>query len=159
MNDLPTESIAPDVMPLGMAREVIYVASPVATYDTPRYDLMIAHAQRAFPDAKVLLARGLYRDRAHWLAIWPAHLAQLRALVYFADMDGSIGNGVFKEIADAQAQGIPVHYLSDDGVLILSERVALDLIDGGLSWRRYARVRLVNVVEASVAGESQGALQ
>jgi hypothetical protein len=143
-------------MPLGMAREVIYVASPVASYDKPRYDLMIAHAQRAFPDAKVLPARGLYRDRAHWLATWPAHLARLLALVYFADLDGSIGNGVYKEIADAQARSIPVHYLSDSGALIRGERVALDLIDGGLSWRRYARVRLVDGVESSAAGESGG---
>jgi hypothetical protein len=139
--------------------EVIYIASPVATYDTPRYDLMIAHAQSAFPDGELLPARGLYRDSAHWLATWPAHLARLLALVFFTDSDGSIGYGVYKEIADAQARDIPIHYLSDSGALILGERMALDVIDGGLSWRRYAGVRLVDGVESTAAGESEGVPQ
>jgi hypothetical protein len=159
MNEIPTGSIAQCPTPSRLQCDIIYIASPVGTYDTPRYDLMIAHAQRAFPDAKLLPARGLYRDRAHWLATWPAHLARLLALVFFTDRDGSIGYGVYKEITDAQARGVPIHYLSDGGALVLGARVALDLLDGGLPWRRYAQVRLVDCVESSSAGESGGAPQ
>ena len=123
-------------------RPLLYVASPITCYSTPRYDQMLEHVRRHFPDADLLPARGLYQGSAHWLATWPTHLARITGLVFFADTDRSIGRGVVLEIDDAtdRVPPVPVSYLQDDGTLVPFERVWLPLINGGASWRRYAQV-------------------
>jgi hypothetical protein len=121
-------------------RLLVYVASPLATYQTARYDRMLAQAQAHFPDADLLPARGLYHDSAHWRATWPQHLRRITGLLFFADPDSSIGRGVFAELADAKRRGLPLHYLRGDGTLIPCDEVVVELLDDGVSWRRYARV-------------------
>ncbi len=121
-------------------RPLVYLASPMPTYQTARYDTMIEHARRAFPGAELLPARGLYHSSEHWLATWPEHLRRITTAVFFTDVDRSIGLGVYHEVQDVLAAGMPVHLLQDSGKLIPFERVRLSLIDGGASWRCYARV-------------------
>jgi hypothetical protein len=139
----------PDIAPPRERREVVYLASSMSTYQTPRYDAMVAHVQRAWPDAELLPARGLYTSSAHWLATWPNHLARLTATVFFADVDGSVGKGVYKEIEDALAASLPVFYLYDDGGMVPREAVSLILIRDGMNWRKYARVEPAVRDEAS----------
>jgi hypothetical protein len=151
MNEVPTEIVSQSAevtKPLDKPREVVYLASSMTTYQTPRYDAMIAHVQRAFPGAELLPARGLYTSSAHWLATWPDHLKRLTATVFFAEVDGSVGKGVYKEIEDSLTAGLPVYYLHDDGGMVPREAVSLILIRGGMDWRKFARVSAMERDEA-----------
>jgi hypothetical protein len=123
-------------------RPLIYVASPKAVYQTPRYDQMLLHARRHFPNADLLPARDLYLDNQHWRATWPKHLKRISAVVFFADADATLGRGVVTELSDARRQGVPIYYLQDDGSLLPYKQVAVEVLDGGASWQRYARVRV-----------------
>jgi hypothetical protein len=148
MNATPTDIVpqGAEVATTPPARgEVVYLASSMSTYATARYDAMVEHTRRAFPDAELLSARDLYTSSAHWLSTWPDHLARLTALVFFAETDGSIGKGVYKEIEDALAAGIPVYYLYDSGDTVLHTFVSLILIRDGVNWRKYARVSAPNL--------------
>jgi hypothetical protein len=153
MNELLTDIVAQGeesaIVPQDTPHEVVYLATSMSTYDTPRYDAMIAHVQRAWPNAELLPARGLYTSSLHWLATWPHHLKRLTATVFFADTDGSVGKGVFKEIEDSLAAGIPVYYLYDDGGMVPREAISLILIRAGVNWRKYAQVSDVERDEAS----------
>ena len=95
-------------------RERVYVASPISTYQSPRYgralDLIAAH----HPGAELLPARWLYADSFDWLECWPAMLATLDGLVYFTAEDRTIGAGVAREVTDVAALGLPIHLLDGD---------------------------------------------
>jgi hypothetical protein len=125
------------------AHQVVYIASPLSTYDEPRYDRMVQRAARAYPDAELLTARDLYRDTLHWQATWPQHLARLTAFLYFSDVDGTIGRGVLMEITDALMRRIPTFYLPDVGDLLPQGRIDMELVHGGRSWTHYARVTVL----------------
>ena len=103
-------------------RERVYVASPISTYQSPRYgralwyqsprygralDLIAAH----HPGAELLPARSLYADSFDWVECWPAILATLDRLVYFTAEDRTIGAGVAREVTDVAALGLPIHLL------------------------------------------------
>lgn len=96
----------------------IYLASPIGTYASKRYDRMATMAAGHFPDAMIVPARGLYRDTPEWRARWPNKASQYDALAFFADELGFIGIGVAREIADIEALGRPVHWLNDTGDLL-----------------------------------------
>jgi hypothetical protein len=90
----------------------VYVASPLHTFDTPRYSTELARIRERFPHAEIVPARGLFRSNADWKRAWPAILATIDALVFFADDDGYVGYGVWTELCDADARGIPIWYLA-----------------------------------------------
>jgi hypothetical protein len=123
-------------------RLLLYVASPMATYQTPRYDQMLAHARQHFQDGNLMPARDLYSSNAHWQATWPQHLKRIDGVVFFTDTDLTIGKGVVAELSDALRRGVPIHYLQDDGSLLPYKQVAVEVLDGGASWRKYARVQV-----------------
>jgi len=116
----------------------IYLASPIATYSTQRYDRRLATVRRRFADADILEPRLLFDSNSAWKAIWPALLPTLDLVVFFADTDCSVGRGVFAEIQDARTLGVPVLYLADRAGF--RRNFDLVIIDDGISWRRYARV-------------------
>lgn len=95
-----------------------YLASPKPTFGTPRHRRMLARAQRLFPQAEVLPASGVFESNEDWRARWTAVLASLSALVFFPEVDGSIGLGVSQEVADARAASLPVFLLTDAGELL-----------------------------------------
>jgi hypothetical protein len=76
---------------------------------------MLQHAQRSFPDADIVPARGLYADSADWRTRWPREAPSYAALVFFSDPVGFIGLGTFTEIAHVGTLGKPVHFLDDRG--------------------------------------------
>jgi hypothetical protein len=90
----------------------IYVASPISTYTTARYDAMLTRVRRHFPASDILPARDLFTSNADWRRTWPVILPTLDAVVFFDDDDGCIGAGTEQEIADAQSAGIPVCFLT-----------------------------------------------
>lgn len=66
-------------------------------------------------------------------------LPTLAAVAFFCDRDGTIGAGVFQEIADARRAGLPIFGLTNDVVPQLRTRFALRSFDGADA-RRFARV-------------------
>jgi hypothetical protein len=53
-----------------------------------------------------------------WLRRWPDVLETLDAIVAFGCIDNTIGKGVYAEVFDALAIGVPVWWLSEDGGLV-----------------------------------------
>jgi hypothetical protein len=119
----------------------VYVASPLSTYRTPRYDAMVARVRVLFPQAEILPAREVFRSNADWRARWACIMPTLAAVVVFPDTGGWIGAGVWKEVHDARNHGIPVYVLDDAGdvrgweAIRLMERRPDD-------WQRTARLDL-----------------
>jgi len=117
--------------------ERIYIASPISTYQTTRYDRMLTEIARHFPRAEILQARHLFQSTADWRRRWPQLLPTLTGLVFFSDVDSTIGLGVWSEIQDA-GDRIPVWFLDDDGRMHLLANVAVHVTGHTLS--RFATV-------------------
>ena len=124
----------------------VYLASPLATYFTPRYDRTLTHAQQHFLGAEIIAARGLYATTQEWQRAWPLLVPTLTALVFFTDPQRWIGYGVWTEIKDAMHQGLSISWLTDNGLLHDWKAVQLS-VPNEQDWRQYLRVSL----RASVA--------
>lgn len=124
---------------------IVYFAAPVSTYSTNRYGRLLSAARQHFRTADILEARTLFTSNAHWRATWPNLVHRIDALVFIHDGEGFIGRGVWREIADCERNGKPIHFLDDSGRLhpreffTLGERNERD-------WRRYARVQAISSV-------------
>ncbi len=117
-----------------------YVASPISTYETPRYDATLHRLRTLLPNAELLPARDLFTSNQDWRDHWPELLPTLKAIVFFDD-GGSIGRGVWQEIHDAQSAGLPVFYLPHPAANLLPlDGVTVSLIAHRRSWARYAEV-------------------
>lgn len=101
-----------DIRNIRMATGIVYVASPLSTYETNRYDDLLGRLQQVMPKADLLPARACFSSKADWRRRWPSVLPTLDAVVFFDDEDGCIGAGTEKEIADAYRSGIPVLFLN-----------------------------------------------
>lgn len=118
----------------------VYIASPLSTYETPRYAAMLARLRELLPDAELLPARDLFTSNADWLRRWPEILPTLAAVVFFDDR-GRIGRGVYQEVEDAQAARLPVFYLPHpDADLLPYDGESVLLAAHGRSWAHYADV-------------------
>jgi hypothetical protein len=84
---------------------------------TNRYDDGVRVLARLRPDVEVLGARDLFRDTDDWKQWWPAVLSYVSDVVFIADVDRTIGAGVFQEALDARLLGIPVWFLDGLGLL------------------------------------------
>ncbi len=118
--------------------ERVYIASPISTYQTPRYDRMLTEIAQHYPRAEILQARHLFQSTADWRRRWPQLLPTLTGLVFFSDVDSTIGLGVWSEIQDA-ADRIPVWFLDDDGRWHSLDHVAVHVTGQNLS--RFATVQ------------------
>lgn len=109
---MTTPSIPPqDSCDLSRITGRVYVASPLSTYRTPRYNENMARIETLVPKADLLPARELYHSNAEWREKWPDIRSTLQALVFFDDEEGCIGAGTEQELADAYRFGIPVFFL------------------------------------------------
>ena len=133
-----------DRPPARTGRTRVYFAAPLPIHSTPRYQQLLAKLRTLRPDAELLEAAMLFTSHADWRAKWPTVLRSLHELCFITDSDLWIGNGVWKEIADAEADGIPVWWLTDNGGL-----VALTAVDFSQpnedDWRHYRRVRVARM--------------
>lgn len=122
-------------------RQRIYLASPLQTFNQPRYDRELAQVERHFPDAIILTARGMFRNNQEWRQGWPWLLNGLDAVVFFADDAGFVGKGTWTECMDAYRRGLPVHYLTERGDLygfIDSDDIMVQI--NPRDWKRYALI-------------------
>lgn len=117
----------------------IYLASPLSTYRTPRYDAVLALIEARYPHAELLPARSLFQSNEEWRQRWPGLLATLTDLVFFAVPDGSVGLGVWCEVQDA-ADRMPVWFVDAADHWHPLDSVALDIT--GESLARFATIRI-----------------
>lgn len=126
----------------------IYVASPLSTYSTKRYDRMLGHITTSFPEAKLLPARSLYASNRDWLCQWPDVLNSIDAVVVFTDEGGWVGHGVWTELSDAALAGLPVWIIRDDGALFTLDGAQVVTIDED-DWRQYALLHLPDALASA----------
>ena len=124
----------PKIRPSGR----LYIASPLPTYRTQRYERRLAAIVGQFPGVEILQPRLLFTNNAHWCTARPSLIKTLHGVVVFPDTDGTIGLGTFTEVSDAQTRGIRVWYLNNRHRF--REAFDLAIIDDGQSWRKYARI-------------------
>jgi len=116
---------------------IVYLASPKPTFGTKLARRMIGRARKLFPRAGVIAAGDLFTSNEDWLKRWPFTLGAFAGLAFFSEADGTVGLGVCKEVADAQALDLPVVFLDDEGGVF----DAFDLVPhDARSARRFARV-------------------
>ena len=122
---------------------VIYFAAPLPIHGTPRYQQLLAKLRALRPGAELIEAATLFVSHADWRARWPIIRPTLHELVFITDIDLWIGCGVWREIADAEADGIPVWWLTDGGL------VSLTFVEFSSpnedDWRHYRRVRVARM--------------
>jgi hypothetical protein len=109
----------------------------MSCYGTGRYHDCL-RVLRADGREVVIGAANLYRDQAHFERWWPRVLPLLNALSVLGEADGTVGRGVWTEVHDAFDRGLPVRWEGPGLVhpLVPGELV---LVDGGASFRRFAR--------------------
>ncbi len=95
----------------------VYVASPLHTFSTARYNTELQRIRTHFPHADIMPARGLFTSNADRKRGWPGILTTIDALVFFADDDGYVGLGVWTELCHADERGIPIWYQAPHGRL------------------------------------------
>jgi len=119
----------------------VYIASPIQTYWTTRYDDMVRVVGERFGDE--LQARYLFTSNSQWLDEWPHTLQNISAVIFFDDETGWIGKGVLKEINDAVQLKIPVYYIDDQFTFHAVDEFKIEEhVDN--PWRRYAEVKIIN---------------
>lgn len=96
----------------------IYLASPVGTFGTVRYQRQLAAARRHFPDAAIVEPCHLFLDTADWRRHWDYLITTLDVVVFFTSPAGGIGFGVYKEMVDARRAGLLVYWLNEAGRLV-----------------------------------------
>jgi hypothetical protein len=116
-----------------MSRRTIYVASPMTTYDTPRYDQMLLLIRKRYPNDRIRPARGMYKNAGHWRNLWPQILHSLTkqngVVVVFPQPDRIIGRGTYVEAMDGFDRGLDVVGTDGDswyeppGFVLLPERL------------------------------------
>ncbi len=120
----------------------LYLAAPLSTYNTPRYEWALLWLRTcAPPGVPIIHARDAFTSTADWRARWPAVLARLAGLVFIADEAGYIGAGVWREMGDALAHGLPVLYLDDRGDVHPYHALHFGPANAD-NWRRYRLVTL-----------------
>jgi len=132
--------------PSDESERCIYIASPVSTYQSRRYDLMSSRVAQRYPGATIMVARGMYESSHDWRKKWPEVLPRIDEFVFFAELDGTVGMGVCKELHDADMGGIPIWYLHHDGRWF--EPDVLEFTITGLSPAKYAVVELAEDADA-----------
>jgi len=124
---------------------IVYIASPISTFSTPRYDRMVAHVRARFPDHEILTARGLWESPESWRQLWPLLHPRLTRIIAFSDEDGRVGAGVVQEILDGNAASIPIEFVTEDGRFVPLRDARVRLIPGG-DMQNFAQIVLLVLV-------------
>jgi len=95
-----------------------YLASPLPTYGTARYDRILQLICAMYPNEQILEPRLLFASHEDWRARCPGVLGRVARVVFFANDDGSLGAGVVRELHDARWHNVPIAFASDDGALM-----------------------------------------
>lgn len=95
---------------------VVYIASPVSTFQTARYEVNLIRIRRRYSEAEILEPRRLFKSTADWRAKWSSTLEHITELVFFCDESDHYGDGLAFELEDARLRHIPVWYLAPGGL-------------------------------------------
>lgn len=99
-------------------KSIVYVASPMSTYETARYAQKVKCIQewagQRFKNPEILAARDLYADHDDFERKWSQIVRSLRAMVVFTAENGTIGAGVAREISDCVGVGVLVFVWFDN---------------------------------------------
>jgi len=118
----------------------LYVATPKVMFETPMYFAHVRSSiRRVFPDVELVFGASSFHSNADWLERWPEVLGSIDGLVFASDPDGWIGAGVYKEVEDAVAAGIPVGCFH--GLLVTLDAVEITVVNPD-DRVRYAQVTL-----------------
>jgi len=111
--------------------KVVYVAAPMVTYYTDRYERNRERITELFPGAELICPPDgpLYPDGRTFSATFREHVVSCTDLVCFADEDGFLGRGTVTEIAYALRHGKAVWHLTDGGDL--EPEPAVVIVDPG----------------------------
>jgi len=101
-----------------LSRIGTYLASPLSTYGTTRYDRILALLRATYPNEPILEPRFLFTRHNDWRSRWPSIVCSIARVVFFANDDRSLGAGVVREIHDARWHGVPTAFAADDGALV-----------------------------------------
>jgi len=93
---------------------LVYCAAPLSTFATPYYAALVAVCRAHFPDYRVYSPADELRSTKQWLREWPRQLANIAVLAFITDDAGRVGAGVYREVRDAAARGIPILFF--DGI-------------------------------------------
>jgi hypothetical protein len=119
----------------------VYFGAPLTEFETLRYAHLSRVARDRYTGCVVLEAKRLFASSDHWIGTWPTLLPTLDELVFITTADGWVGKGLAYEIDTAEAMGIPVLCLADDGRL--HELPSLRRSPPNeASWHRYQRITL-----------------
>lgn len=107
--------------------KVVYLAAPMVTYHTERYERNRERVAALFPGAELICPPDgpLYPDGHTFSATFRGHVAACTDLVCFPDEDGFLGRGTVTEVSYAQRLGKAVWHLTDDGELVLDPVVVV----------------------------------
>lgn len=116
---------------------IAYLATTIDLYHSDRYLKGRALARARWSKAAWIEPARMGWNLETWLSEWSNILPTLNLLVVIPREDGSIGRGVWREIIDCQARGLPIYFL--DGArwrrLVTLEKLP------GVSFRYWAEVR------------------
>jgi hypothetical protein len=119
-----------------MSRRV-YLSAPVAAFDAPAYERVLAIFRAR--GAEVVSSRALFSGGQEWARGFRDALKSCTDLVILLGPDRVIGTGVLREIAEARALGLDVWFAQPNGAIRPLERTWIRFLPGR-SKRRTAQV-------------------
>jgi hypothetical protein len=119
--------------------ERVYIASSRSTSGTALYGRRVGQIRERFADAELVEPSREFDSVGHWLSRRDAVLRSVCAVVFFADANGFIGRGVWRDLALADALGREIWFLAGDGEFVPIEDVGFGIEDDG-PWDEYAVV-------------------
>ncbi len=120
--------------------ENVYLAAPLSTFATPRYDAALALIRERHPHARILSPRDAFKSNADWLEQWPSIRPTITAL-YLLTGDGSyydyIAAGCLKEWWDVTGDDGKPCILIDRRMTVHERFRIADLDTYGPRWQVY----------------------
>lgn len=118
----------------------VYVIGRIVDYETPEYARAVAWAARQFPASQIVPARGHWASSADWLSEWPAFARSVAVGIIVTGPTPVVGRGVWREIEDLTALGVPVIWLhAEAGRRLVTPAAVLRRLPGD-DWNAWARV-------------------
>jgi hypothetical protein len=124
-------------------RRFVYIASPLSTFQSPRYLRTLGRLGNRFPDSEFIISRDLSTKIGERRSSWPAILRQCAAICVIPDHEGWISYQVWYEMWDAVGEVVLVIVISDEGKITPLDRVIAREFSPG-DRRRFARLDFRN---------------
>lgn len=120
---------------------MIYITSPVTTFESKNYDLCIQTIKDHFKE-DVLTTKGLYPSLSVWKKQHESIIDRCNKLVYFVNSVGTIGRGVYLEINHAMSKGMNVYLYDGRKGVIPHHPSFIHIIYDGTNYTEYAEISM-----------------